>query len=152
MCWSRTDLIKEAPLLLFHSNLRTLIYAEGHPARKWLVRKGPGGPDVHQAADEPAVCPSLKEGWWHLRLHLEECCQQDEGGDPYPPHWWGHTWSSVFTSGLLSTRDMDMLEKVLRRATKVMQGLKHLSYEERLESWDCSALRWEGSGKSYQSV
>ena len=29
-------------------------------------------------------------------------------------------------------RDMDMLERVLQRATEVMQELEHLSYEERL--------------------
>ena len=31
-------------------------------------------------------------------------------------------------------------------ATKMIQGLEHLSYEERVESWGCSAWRREGSG------
>ncbi|GAB0206447.1 mitochondrial enolase superfamily member 1 [Grus japonensis] len=43
-------------------------------------------------------------------------------------------------------RDMELLERVQRRATKLIGGMEHLSYEDRLrESWDCSAWRKEGS-------
>ena len=46
-----------------------------------------------------------------LRLHLESCIQ---------------LWS------LQHRKDMDVLEWVQRRATKMIRGLQHLSYEERL--------------------
>ena len=38
-------------------------------------------------------------------------------------------------------RDMDLLERVQRRATEMIQGMEHLSYETGSESWGCSAWR-----------
>ena len=45
---------------------------------------------------------------------------------------------------------MDILGRAQREAAKVMKGLEHLSYEERLrESWGCSAWRRESSGRIF---
>jgi len=38
----------------------------------------------------------------------------------------------VFSCGLPSTRDMDIQEQVQPWATKMIKGLEHLTYEERL--------------------
>ncbi|PKU46707.1 hypothetical protein llap_3024 [Limosa lapponica baueri] len=37
-----------------------------------------------------------------------------------------------WSPGALSTKDMDLLEQVQRRATKMIRGLEHISYEQSL--------------------
>jgi len=60
-----------------------------------------------------------------VRPHLEYCVQ---------------LWSPKHN------KEMDVLERVQRSATKMIRGLEYLSYKDRLESWGCSAWRRGGSG------
>jgi len=65
------------------------------------------------------LCSSL------VRPHLESCV---------------HLWSTQHR------KDVDMLQLVERRPTKLIRGLEHLSYEEGLESWNSSVCRRGGCG------
>ncbi|KAK4831192.1 hypothetical protein QYF61_015924 [Mycteria americana] len=44
-------------------------------------------------------------------------------------------------------KDMDILERLQPRATRMIKGLEHLTYKDRLRELDCSAWRREGSGR-----
>jgi len=59
-----------------------------------------------------------------VRPHLECCAQM---------------WSTQYC------RDMELLEHIQRRATKMIHEMEHLSTRAECESWDCSTLRREGS-------
>ena len=47
-------------------------------------------------------------------------------------HWWGHTSNPAFSFGPLTTLDIELLEWVESRATKLAKGLEHESYEKQL--------------------
>lgn len=56
----------------------------GLTAGQQLCREGPGSPHEHQTEYKPATNPHSKGGRQPSGLNDTECCQQDEGGDPFP--------------------------------------------------------------------
>ena len=82
----------------------------------------------------PAMCPHSPESQPYPGLYPKQHGQQGKGGDSAPllctvrPHLEHciQMWSPQYR------RDMELLEHVHRRATKMIKGMEHLPYEDRL--------------------
>lgn len=80
------------------------------------------------------MCPHSSGSQQYPGLQPEQHSQQGEGGDLAPLLCAGEAspgalrpkWSPQYS------RDMEPLEHVQKRATKMLQGMEHLSYEDRL--------------------
>ncbi|KAK4814881.1 hypothetical protein QYF61_001259 [Mycteria americana] len=62
--------------------------------------------------------------------------EQVKGGDPSPPLSTGQATPGVLGTvlGSLCKGDMELLERVQKRATAMVKGLEHLTYKERLRA------------------
>jgi len=52
-------------------------------------------------------------------------------------HWWDPIWNMQIQSGVQNIRNMEQIEKVQRRATKLIHTIKDISYQQRYNLWIC---------------
>ena len=91
------------------------------------------------------MCTCNPEGQQHPGLHQKRSSQQGEVSDSLTVpclEYCVQAWSLQYR------RDVDLLEEVQRRATKIMKGLKNLSCEDRLRELGLFSLekrRFQGN-------
>ena len=80
------------------------------------------------------MCTCSPEGQQYPELHQKRGGQQGEGGHCHlcPALVRPHLQHCLQTCGPRRERDAELLEWVWRRALRMIRGLQHLSYEDRL--------------------
>ena len=78
------------------------------------------------------MCPCSPESQPFPGLHQKKCGQQVEGSGPASLLCTGEASLEVLSRCPQYRRDVDLLECIQRRATKMMEGMEHLPSEDRL--------------------
>ena len=107
--------------------------------------KGSGCAGQCSAEHDPAVCPGGQIGWWR--------CQQEQGSDhPYLfSSGEAAPWAPCSVWVPYCKKDVEALECVRRRATKLQWGLKQKSYGEWLKELGLFSLE-EAQGRPYHCL
>ncbi|GAB0192528.1 mitochondrial enolase superfamily member 1 [Grus japonensis] len=110
--------------------------------KEW-IESSPEEKDLGVLIDEKlAVCACSPESQLCPGLHQERCDQQVEGGDPAPLLHSGETPPGVLHPALGAPvqERHGAVGASPEEATKLIRGLEHLSYEDRLREWGLFSL------------
>jgi len=91
------------------------------------------------------MCPHSPESQQYPGLHQKKRGQQIEGGDPAPPLCTGEVSPGVLCpdveSSVQEEYNIDLLGRVQKRAARMIQGMEHLSCEDKLRELGLFSLQ-----------